>query len=143
MFEALMETVRHQVDRHRNRPFMEAAMACAAMVAMADGKVSFSERAKLDQIVETLTELRVFDVHEEIDRFNDYVDAIADGDEAAWEDALDAIRRCAPDREAAKLIAKIGLAVAHADGTFSLEERALIKQICTILGLKTNKLDLT
>lgn len=143
MFEALIETVRHQVDRHRNRPFMEAAMACAAMVAMADGKVSFSERVKLDQIVETLTELRVFDVHEEIDRFNEYVDAFADGDDAAWTEALDAIRRCAPDREAAKLIAKIGLAVAHADGEFSYEERALIKEICAILGLNTSKLDLT
>lgn len=118
-------------------------MACAALIAIADGRISFSERAKLDQIVETLAALRVFDVHEEVDRFNAYADAIARGDAAKRKQALAAIRRCADDRDAARLIAKIGLAVAYADGTFSEEERTQLQEICAILGLKAPKLDIS
>jgi len=39
------------------------------MVATTDGKVSFAENVRIDQILQTLDRLKVFDPHEGVDIF--------------------------------------------------------------------------
>ena len=55
----LTKLYQDQVERYRNRPFLKATMAACALVAVADGKVSFSQRVRVDQILETLDKLKV------------------------------------------------------------------------------------
>lgn len=50
----LLTHFKGELERNRTRPFLCAAMAGAALVATADGDVSFGERIRLDQILETL-----------------------------------------------------------------------------------------
>ena len=40
----LMGVFREQLERNRNRPFLRATMAASALVAMAEGRVTFPER---------------------------------------------------------------------------------------------------
>ena len=51
-------------------------MAACALIAISDGEITFSERIRVDQIVETLDALKVFDPHEAVDLFNDFTAAI-------------------------------------------------------------------
>ena len=50
---SLIDNWQDALDRHRNRPFLEAAMAACAVIATDDGTVSFAERVRVDQILET------------------------------------------------------------------------------------------
>lgn len=51
-------------------------MAASALVATADGDVDFGERVRLNQILETLEALKVYDPHDGVDLFRDYPEAI-------------------------------------------------------------------
>ncbi|MEK9723008.1 MAG: hypothetical protein VW405_05925 [Rhodospirillaceae bacterium] len=72
--QGLIDNYQAHLDRARNRPFLEGAMAACAMVATVDGEVSFAERVRVDQILGTLERLQGFD--EGIDIFNEFTDAI-------------------------------------------------------------------
>ena len=45
--ERLGDRYREALERHRNLPFLKATMSAAALVAMADGRVSFAQRIRL------------------------------------------------------------------------------------------------
>ena len=133
---SLLSDYGQQLERHRNRRFLRATMAACALAAAADGEVSFSERMRVDQIFDTLTELKVFDVHEAIDLFNDYARALLESPKAGHESALAAIDAVKSDPERAELIIRICLAVAEAKGTKSLVDQVEIVMLCGLLGVE-------
>lgn len=57
MFETARETLRNGLTRFRNRQFLDATMAATALVATADGEVTFSELSALDSVLETVQDL--------------------------------------------------------------------------------------
>ncbi|MEX2630283.1 MAG: TerB family tellurite resistance protein [Tistlia sp.] len=130
----LRDALRQQNERTRHRPFMEATMAACALVATADGKVSFSERMRLDQMLDCLKELQAFDPHEAVNRFNDFVEALVGDREAGEAEALASIRRIADDQEAAILLLKLCIALCRADGGFTETERGTAVRIAEALG---------
>ena len=75
---SLLKGYRAQLERRRNEPFLQAVMAASALVATADGEVAFSQRVRVDQILETLEQLKVFDPHEGVNLFNAYAEKILD-----------------------------------------------------------------
>ena len=109
-------------------------MAASALVAIADGVVSFSERNKVDQIIENLTQLRVFDVHEAIDVFNNYLDNIHQNGPAGRAAALSAIEKVKDVPEASLVLLKVCVSISNADGEFSEAERRQVDEICARLG---------
>ncbi|MSO80744.1 MAG: hypothetical protein EXQ97_03755 [Alphaproteobacteria bacterium] len=50
-------------------------MAVCAFVAMDDGAVSFSERARMDAVLEGVSRLALFDQHDGVEMFNNHVEA--------------------------------------------------------------------
>ena len=142
LLKGLRDGIRAELARHRNRPFLEAAMAASALVAAADGEISFSERQRMDQVLETLDDLRVFDVHQAVDLFNGFVDAMRDDMDEGVAKALKAVGRIAGNAEAMRLLVRICIAVARADGEFSDPERDRIHQICRLFNLKPAEFDL-
>ena len=135
VLRSLKNSLREQVSRHRNRPFFEAAMAAAALVVQADGKVTLSERHRLDQIIEQLDQLKIFDVHEAADLMNDNLDAIRHHPREAHPRLLKAVARIADDSKAAHLLVRICLAISIADDEYHPDEKARIGEICDALGL--------
>lgn len=131
---SIVDQISAYATRHRNRPFLQGSMAACALIAMADGKVSFGERVRVDQIMQTLTALKVFDPHEGVDLFNDFADAIAASPKAGRSRALDAIRAAAATAEETDLLIWLCLAVSEADGEVSLADQIEIVMLCGTLG---------
>ncbi len=131
---SLRNDYRLHMTRHRNRPFLKAVMAACSLAAVADGEVSFSERMRLDQILQTLEELKIFDPHEAVDLFNGYSAAILASPEGGRKEALKAVQAVTQNPDAAELLIRICLAVAEAKGEKGLINQIEIVMLCTILG---------
>lgn len=135
LLERLRGSITAQAARHRNRAFLEATMAAAALVAHADGEVSLSERVRVDQILERLDRLTVYDPHLGVELFNQVIDALAEAPAEGLALALDRIKPVARDPEAARLLVRVCCAISEADGEFTPAERRTIEAICGALGV--------
>jgi len=134
MFDKLREAIRDAAARHKNRPFLEAAMAACAYVALADGRISIGERGRVDDILEHLEQLTVFDPHEGVNLMNDYADALREDHEAGKAAVMKAVSHMAEDEEAAYLVARMCIAISDADGDFSAEERVAVGEVVEALN---------
>jgi tellurite resistance protein len=122
-------------ERLRNRPFLDATMAASALVVMADGEVKFSELSALDDLLESVRELQVYDPHVATDLCRDYVDAIAADAVAGKAKALAAVGRIAGDDEASRLVIQMCLVISRSDGEFSECEVDAVRDLCAALWL--------
>lgn len=123
------------MERQRNRPFLQGVMAACALVAAADGEVTFAERVRVDQIFATLDRLEPFDPHEAVDLFNEFTDTILENPADGHAAALAAIAPLAEDAEAGPLLLRICLAVSEADGEVSLTDQIEIVSLCSRFGI--------
>lgn len=127
--------LKQELERHRQRPFLEAAMAACALIASADDEVSFSERARMDAVLESLAELKIFDPHEAVDLFNARLEALRADTDAGRAEAFETIRRGTTGEGAGELVVRICVAISLADGTFEASERAMLGLICASVNL--------
>lgn len=133
--DTLKKNHRLQLRRNHNRPFLKGVMAACALVAIADRVVSFGERVRIDQILETLDALKVFDPHEGISLFDEIIDDIKKSPEKGRERAFQALEAVAIDEETKKLILRICIAVSEANGKKMLEDQIEIVSLCSQLGI--------
>ncbi len=117
-------------------------MAACALVAMADDELSFSESQKIDEVLEGLMRLRVFDVHEATDLFKDFVDLVEADPASAQADLLRTVAKISDDEKAARLLVQVCLAVSRADGSVVSNETHQIEQICQVLRLQPSQFGL-
>ncbi len=139
MFRTARATLRLGLSRFRNRQFLDAAMAAAALVATADGEVTFSEMSALDDVLENIRDLNVYDPHVAVDIYRDYADALRTGGEAARRDALNAVARISGDTDACDLLVRVAVAISRADGELTAQEREAIGDLCGVLGVPLPK----
>jgi len=95
------------VERHKKKPFLNGTMAACALVAIADGEASFSERIRVDQIINALHALKVFDPHEAVDILNRTCDDIIKSPKQGRETAVPAVRAAADTDDKATLMVRI------------------------------------
>ncbi len=131
----LVDYFRLERQRHLQRPLLRAAMAASALAASADGEVSFGERVRVDQVLETLEALRIFNPHEGVDLFNTYADGILADPQAGRETALEAVTAGAIDQETAELMIRICLAVVAGNSEVPKAERIEVVRLCNELGV--------
>ena len=135
----LLTHFKGELERNRTRPFLSAAMAAAALVATADGKVKFGERIRLDQILETLEVLRVYDPHEGVNLFRDYSEAILNSPKEGHQAAVQILRDADLDDKAKQLIIRICCAISESnevDGKKILEDQIEIVSLCSRLAVE-------
>ena len=135
LFGKLTDGLLAQTARAAHRPFPEAAMAGAALVAGADGPVSFARRHALDRVLETVDALKSVDVHVAINIFNGFLDDLRDRPEQGLARALKALGAIAGDREFAELVLRIGVAIARADGDPSAAVLERVRRLSAALGI--------
>lgn len=123
------------MERHHNLPFLKATMAACALVATADGEVTFSARVRVDQIVGTLEHLQVFDPHEAVNIFVDFCETIQNSPSDGHPKVLSQLDVVKDDPETAALLIRICLAVTEADGKASLADQIEIVTLCSYLEL--------
>lgn len=142
ILDNLMHIFQARSEKEQNRPFLEAAMAACAMVSASEGEVSFADRIRVDQIMDTLTRLKVFDPHEGVDLFNQYTAGILASPQEGRETALKTIKAVASDMETAELLIDLCLAVSLSDGVTSLVEHIEIVSLCGLIGVDPVKIGL-
>jgi tellurite resistance protein len=142
MLDNLKRFFQARAEKEQNRPFLEAAMAACAMVSASEGQVSFADRIRVDQIMDTLTRLKVFDPHEGVDVFNRYTHGILKSPKAGREAALEKIKTVTSDPETAELLIDLCLAVSLSDGVTSLVEHIEIVSLCGLIGVDPDKIGL-
>jgi tellurite resistance protein len=137
ILSGLIRGYQEQLRRHRNRPFLRAAMAACALVSMAGGVVSLRQRVQMDQIMETLDGLKVFDPHEGVDLFNDFVESIAADPVSGHAQALAVVdEEVAEEPEKAQLLIRICAAVVEQEGTAAEQEWKEIRTLCDRFALE-------
>ncbi len=135
MFETARETLRKGLTRFRNRPFLDAVMAAAALVATADGKVTFSELSKLDDVLENVQDLQIYDPHMAVDIYRDFADAIMENRDTGRRSAFEAVSKISGNDEEAALLVRVAVAISRADGEFPSTEQQTVSELCGVLEL--------
>lgn len=131
---SILDGLNERIARHRNHDFLNAAMAASALVTQADGKITLSERYRIDAILARLERLRIYDPPKVAQILNGFLIELRDSPEAARGVLLRKLGRIAEDRKAAELIVRIALSVCRSDGGFSASKRARFAEICAVLG---------
>ncbi|MGO4532610.1 tellurite resistance TerB family protein [Paenibacillus sp. 2TAF8] len=131
-----------QVKRFKNKDFMDAVVAGCALVAFADGSVDSSEKNKMAGYINLSQELKVFDMTTVIERFNHYVNNFEFSPEIGKQEALKAIAKFKSKPEVGRVIVGVCSAIGAADGNFDDQERRVVTEICTVLGLNPGEFSL-
>ena len=139
ILDDLKSIFQDRAEKGKNRPFLQASMAACAMVSASEGEVSFADRIRVDQIMETLTQLKAFDPHEGVDLFNHYTGLILASPKAGRETALKTIRKVSSDPKTAVLLINLCLAVSQSNGVTSLVEHVEIVSLCGLIGVDPDK----
>ncbi|MBW7454535.1 tellurite resistance TerB family protein [Paenibacillus sepulcri] len=131
-----------QVKKFKNKDFMDAVAAGCAVVAYADGKVDVEEKNKMAGYINLSQELKVFNMADVIDRFNFYVNNFEFSAEIGKQEALKAIAKFKSKPEVGRVIVGVCSAIGAADGDFDLQEQAVVRDICNVLGLSPSEFSL-
>lgn len=137
----ISDMLHSRVEKYRDKDFLKAAMAASALTAYADGSVSVSERFKVEEILERLDRLHIYDAQKAVEKFEDYVRELEDDTEEAEKVLLAKLERIAEDKEAADLIAQIAIEVSNADRYVNRAERMQFDVICKTLSLDPRAYD--
>jgi len=134
LFDKLSESFFGPAGRGGERAFVDAAMAASALVATADGEVSFAERSRLDDLLTKVEPLSAFDVHEAADLFRVYAEKIRADPEDGRAAALKAVRPFHSDPDAARRLLRIACAMGRAGGAYSQPGMTEIRRLAETLG---------
>ena len=115
VLDKLSEPFLAKWERARNRSFLDAAMAVAALSATADGEVSFAARHRVDEVLENATALKAFDFATALFLFEDFAEEINNRPGEGRVQALKAVSAIAGDGEEAQLLVRIACRAWHPD----------------------------
>ena len=141
-FRFAKEALAAERDKFRNRQFLDATMAASALVSMADGDANITELNILDQALETIQELKIYDPHDAMDLYRDYIDGLRADPNSGRDKIIQAVGKIQEDQHAARLLIRVCVAIGKADDNFSEPEKAVIKELCQILALDHDELGL-
>ncbi len=141
-FKFAKEALAAELNKFRNRQFLDATMAASALVSMADGDVNITELNILDQALETIQELNIYDAHDAMDLYRDYLDELRDDPGATRDNIMQAVGKVREDQHAALLLIRVCVAIGKADEDFSEPEKAVIMELCQRLALDSGELGL-
>ncbi len=142
IFSALKTLLDKHQQKVRSRQFLEAAMGASAMLALADGEISFAELMARDYVLDHVQQLQIFDSNEAADLFRTYAETITNNPQVGKTHVLEAITQISEDRELAAILMRICLVIARADRNFSQPEHEVIDTFCDILGLDKEEIEL-
>jgi tellurite resistance protein TerB len=134
--------VAEHVERFRNRDFLEAAMAAAALVSQADGSVNFTEATTVDQALDAVHRLNIYDRNEAADLYRSWIDELESDPEDARSRIMKAVHEISDDEEAARILIRICIAIAKSDETIDDAERETVNELADALGLDSSTLDI-
>lgn len=139
---AARDKMKTEVAKYKNSDFMDAVVAGCAMVAAADGNISSDEKQKMAAFISRSEELSVFDMTKVIEAFNKIVEGFEFDAAIGKIEAMKKIGKLRGKEDAARTMVRVCCVIGAADGDFDADERKVVSEICTELGLSPSEFDL-
>ena len=134
--------LKDEVMKFKNKNFLQAATAGAALIAMADGTLDSEEKKKMLGFIESNDSLSVFKTAEVIGAFKEYVDNFEFDQDIGESKAYEAINRLRGNEVECRTVMRLILSIAAADGVFDDDEKSVAKKIAIELGLDPSDFEL-
>ena len=128
--------------KFKNKDFLNAAMAGSALIAMADGSISASEKQKMIKFIESNDALSVYTTSDVIKAFQEFVSQLEFDKDIGEAKAYQAIGRMKSNTEAARLLVRMIISIASADDIFDFEEKKIAAKIAKELGVDPAEFEL-
>lgn len=135
--------VQDEISRYKNRDFLEAVISGCALVAFSDGSITAEEKRKMVGFIQNSEELKVFQTDEVINFFNQMANKFEFDNQIGQAEALKIVAKLGKDAGAARLMVRVCILVASADGDFSVAEKQMLVKICNELGVNPADFDLS
>lgn len=123
-----------EITKFKSRDLLEAVVAGCAMVAYADGDISSEEKQKMNGFLRTSDQLKVFDSGDVIKIFQKYVEKFEFDATIGVGEVMQAVGKFR-GKPQAQLVVRVCCAIGAADGNFDEKERAVVRRMCSELGL--------
>ena len=127
--------LKNEAMKFKNKDFLNAAVSGSVLISMADGNVSSEEKQKMMRFIENYEALSVFSSKELIEAFQNAMTQIEFDKDLGEAKAYDAVRKMKSNDAAARLIMRLIIAIAGADGNFDESEKRVARKIAMELGL--------
>lgn len=127
--------LKNEALKFKNKDFLNAAISGSVLISMADGNVSSQEKQKMMRFIENYEALSVFSSKELIDTFQNVMSQIEFDKDLGEAKAYDAIRKMKNNDAASRLIMRLTIAIAAADGNFDEDEKRVARKLAMELGL--------
>lgn len=128
--------------KYKNKDFMNAAMAGSALIAMADGSISSEEKQKMVKFIESHDALSIFTTNDVIKAFQDFVTQVEFDKDIGEAKAYQALGKMKSNPEAARLLVRMIIAIASADGNFDDTEKKVAIKIAKELAINPAEFEL-
>jgi tellurite resistance protein TerB len=128
--------------KFKNKDFLNAAMSGAALISMADGSVSSEEKQKMIKFIESNDALSVFTTSDVIKSFQDAVGQLEFDKDIGEAKAYQALGKMKNNKEAARLLVRMIIAVAASDGNFDEKEKVVARKIARELNVEPSEFEL-
>jgi tellurite resistance protein TerB len=139
----MLDALGQGMGRHQRRAFWEATIAVCALVAAPDGKVSFATRVRIDHILDSLPDLKIFDTNAFVETFDRFVEEFRVSPKKARSRALEAARKGASDADEAELLVRIAAAVAGTEAEAGQVDLEPVEALCRELGVDPTSISST
>jgi tellurite resistance protein TerB len=128
--------------KFKNKDFLNAAMAGSALIAMADGSISASEKQKMIKFIESNDALSIFTTSDVIKAFQDFVGQLEFDKDIGEAKAYQAIGKMKSNIEASRLLVRMIISIASSDGNFDEDERKIAAKIAKELAINPAEFEL-
>ncbi len=128
--------------KFKNKDFLNAAMAGSALIAMADGSISASEKQKMIKFIESNDALSIFTTSDVIKAFQDYVGQLEFDKDIGEAKAYQAIGKMKSNIEASRLLVRMIISIASSDGNFDDDEKKIAAKIAKELAINPAEFEL-
>ena len=128
--------------KYRNSDFADASMAVCALIASADGSVDPEERRKTAALITSNETLKIFPASELKEKFDFYLDKVAEDSDFGRIEALQAISKLKKKEDQARAVIQVGIVIGGADGNFDRDEMKAVRDACNAVGISPSEFDL-
>ena len=128
--------------KFKNKDFLNAAMAGSALIAMADGSISSTEKQKMIKFIESNDALSIFTTSDVIKAFQDFVGQLEFDKDIGEAKAYQAIGKMKSNTEASRLLVRMIISIASSDGDFDDDEKKIAVKITKELGINPSEFEL-
>ncbi len=135
VFKGKFNDLSTKVKQYKNKDMLEAIVAGCALVAYADGVVDTAEKAKMMGFIQNSPELSVFGMSDVVKSFDNFMAGFGFDLTVGKAQALNAMAKLKSKPEEARIAVAVAISVGGADGNFDDSEKAVVKEICAVVGI--------